>query len=162
MGKILAQETLEGRRDIVEDIYPSMVFDPFDEVHSSVEDSFEMLPPSSLRYGHPDILAKLPQMPAAHQPSEGWKWHCDNKSITSFGLEVEGWSSEGHPWVESPPFLDDDDLYWGYPFWDKEKLVQWGFIKTDADSQPAKGEDSAEGVSSVDEVTERIENLAST
>jgi hypothetical protein len=81
-----------------------------------------MLPPSDQKYQGSDVLAKLPQMPRAEQPSPGWEWCCQKRSIDSLGLKVGGWREDDEGEDLGGQAIDEDNLYWGCPFWDKETL----------------------------------------
>jgi hypothetical protein len=80
-------------------------------------------------YQEEGVHAKLPEMPEDEQPSWGWKWFCRKYGIASLGIGPEAWGPQESNLLASGA---EDELRWGYPFWDVGRLNRWGVMMTSA------------------------------
>ncbi|ERF77059.1 hypothetical protein EPUS_09082 [Endocarpon pusillum Z07020] len=99
------------------------------------------------KYAHPDILARLPQMPESEQPSHGWKWFCHEYKVPALGVGPWAWQTVGK-------YIAVDEkgreLMWGCPFWDKERLDRRGVV-TSSSCKEKKNENENENENEADE-----------
>ncbi len=135
LARTLAQTPLEERRDflLVEAQYYLRVAHNFDEAFLTLHNIPHLLPPAN-RYEDPGILDILSQMPKAEQPSRGWEWFCDEYCIPSLGIGLY-WEKScryglSHP-NNMPQYFAKRASRWGFPFWDEERLIEWGVIVTE-------------------------------
>ena len=126
LNEILAKKPEQKRRDAIQDIWVEGVFEPFDASGNWYPfDPQEIVPPAR-KYQDSKILTQLPQMPASEQPSGGWKWFCEKYSIDSLGIGP--YMCNRQAWDNMYNHSSADELRWGFPFWDNERLEMWGIV----------------------------------
>lgn len=126
---------MQKRRDAINDIWAwaASVFEPFD--NNWYPTLRQGLIPPARKYQDPKILTQLPQMPASEQPSGGWKWFCEKYSIDSLGIGPYVGNTQA--WDKMYDHSSADELRWGFPFWDNERLEMWGVsVEREGDAEP--------------------------
>jgi hypothetical protein len=69
------------------------------------------------------IYAEWSRIPADEQPSAGWMWFSHKYNIPSGGIGPEEWFADES---NMHAIGAENELSWGYPFWDIERLSEWG------------------------------------
>ena len=104
----------------------------FSDSHAILRHSKHLLYPAD-RYEQADIGTKLPKLSVVEQPTRGWKWFChkyhiDQLGIGSYWKEAHDAFSEEQPLPTTIASGAERELKWGFPFWEAEKLKEWGVI----------------------------------
>jgi hypothetical protein len=167
LSRTLANNSLEGRHDATRDIYARELNPTFEENHQYLPIPYDMIGPAAQKYGQnededaaygdpgvADMHALLSPLPAHEQPSRGWKWFCHKYQIPALGIGWPGYAAEDEHTSGLEPsqgqwrgpsmhmYGAGDELKWGYPFWDKERLEEWGIIMS-APSKKKKKKNAA-------------------
>jgi hypothetical protein len=69
------------------------------------------------------ILGELSRIPEEERPSAGWIWFAYKYDIPSQGIGPEVWYAQHS---NMPTTGAENELSWGYPFWDIERLRALG------------------------------------
>lgn len=130
LAQFLAMRTLKERRDALKGIESDLGHSLFRRFDDSLGYPFcchdaAFVHPAD-KYRRPDILKELSGMPNSEQPSGGWKWFCDQYEIDFLGIGPDKWW--GSTWDVERDHRAGHELRWGFPFWDKERLVAWEVI----------------------------------
>jgi len=69
------------------------------------------------------IAGELSRIPEEEQPSAGWMWFSHKYNIPSWGIGPDVWyAHQGNMHATGT----ENELSWGYPFWDMETLTVLG------------------------------------
>ncbi len=128
LAKSLAKGLEKGRHDALEamkDRFTKTIFKPLDDMHKFPSPLEDFIFPAS-KYQDPDIVNQLAHMPEPQRPSDGWEWFCQKHGIQS--LEIGPRVYHGQAWFRLCLPGRGNDLAWGFPFWDKEKVEMLGKV----------------------------------
>lgn len=82
-----------------------------------------MVGPANNPYPKEGIDAELSRIPEDERPSAGWMWFSNKYNVPSAGIGPERWFADES---NMHAIGAEDELGWGYPFWDLERLSEWG------------------------------------
>lgn len=88
-------------------------------------------------YQNQGISPELSRIPEAERPSAGWMWFSHKYGIPAGGIGPQRWFADESN-MHDP--ADEDELSWGCPFWDMERLGDWGLeMSWSAENSPPHG-----------------------